>query len=171
MDGSYVLWSLPRDLPPLVRPPFVEKGLKLGVGGRYLSECVAHQRGYMIHDDNGTLEIRIPFGAEGGFLKVPKTEAAGLVCHFLYMTKILCKHFRASNLFNKPSLLQSHVSDGRYFQSYFVDLFLLREWEDAAWSLTRQRTFRALSIRHLLRPITLIDSELMFTMMCFFFRH
>jgi len=70
MDGSDVLWSLPRNLPPLVHPPFIEKGLKLGVGGRYLSECVAQQRGYMIHDNNGTLEIRIPFGAEGGFIKV-----------------------------------------------------------------------------------------------------
>ncbi|XP_056603103.1 uncharacterized protein LOC130420054 isoform X1 [Triplophysa dalaica] len=120
MDGSYVLWSLPRDLLPLVHPPFIEKGLKLGVRGRYLSECVAHQRGYMIHDNNGTLEVRIPFGAEGGFIK-------------------------------------SHVIDGRYSQSYFVDLFLLREWEDAAWSLTRQQTFRALSIRHLPRPITFIN--------------
>lgn len=72
MDGSDVLWSLPRDLPTLVHPPFIEKVLKLGVGGRYLSECVAHQRGYMIHDNNRTLELRIPFGAEGGFIKVPQ---------------------------------------------------------------------------------------------------
>lgn len=70
MDGSDVLWSLPRDLPTLVHPPFIEKGLKLGVGGRYLSECVAHQRGYMIHNNNRTLELRMPFGAEGGFIKV-----------------------------------------------------------------------------------------------------
>lgn len=77
MDGSYVLWSLPRDLLPLVHPPFIEKGLKLGVRGRYLSECVAHQRGYMIHDNNGTLEVRIPFGAEGGFIKVPENV---LIC-------------------------------------------------------------------------------------------
>lgn len=76
MDGSDVLWSLPRNLPPLVHPPFIEKGLKLGVGGRYLSECVAHQRGYMIHDNNGTLEIRIPFGAEGGFIKVSQRSYA-----------------------------------------------------------------------------------------------
>ncbi|RXN06943.1 hypothetical protein ROHU_036992 [Labeo rohita] len=120
MDGSDVLWSLPRDLPTLVHLPFIEKGLKLGVGGQYLSECVAHQRGYMIHNNNRTLEIRIPFGAEGGFIK-------------------------------------SHVIDGLYSQSYFVDVFLLREWEDTAWSLTQQRTFRALFIYHLPRPVTLIN--------------
>uniref|UniRef100_A0A8C1NEX9 ZP domain-containing protein n=1 Tax=Cyprinus carpio TaxID=7962 RepID=A0A8C1NEX9_CYPCA len=120
MDGSDVLWSLPRDLPTLVHPPFIEKVLKLGVGGRYLSECVAHQRGYMIHDNNRTLELRIPFGAEGGFIK-------------------------------------SHVIDGLYSQSYFVDVFLLREWEDTAWSLTQQRIFRALFIQHLPRPVTLIN--------------
>ncbi|XP_051542076.1 uncharacterized protein LOC127433846 [Myxocyprinus asiaticus] len=120
MDGSDVLWSLPRNLPTLFHPSFIEKGLKLGVGGRYLSECVAHQRGYQIHDNNGTLEIRIPFGAEGGSV-------------------------------------QSHVIDGRFSQSYFVDVFLLREWEDAAWSLTQQRIFRAFSIRHVPRPITVIN--------------
>ncbi|XP_058631294.1 uncharacterized protein LOC131540469 isoform X6 [Onychostoma macrolepis] len=120
IDDSDILWSLPRDLPTLVHPPFIEKGLKLGVGGRYLSECVAHQRGYMIHNNNRTLEIRIPFGAEGGIIK-------------------------------------SHVIDGLYSQSYFVDVFLLREWEDTAWSLTQQRTFRALFIYHLPRPVTLIN--------------
>ncbi|XP_058631293.1 uncharacterized protein LOC131540469 isoform X5 [Onychostoma macrolepis] len=121
IDDSDILWSLPRDLPTLVHPPFIEKGLKLGVGGRYLSECVAHQRGYMIHNNNRTLEIRIPFGAEGGIIK-------------------------------------SHVIDGLYSQSYFVDVFLLREWEDTAWSLTQQRTFRALFIYHLPRPVTLINT-------------
>ncbi|XP_026110287.1 uncharacterized protein LOC113083374 isoform X1 [Carassius auratus] len=136
MDGSDVLWSLPRDLPTLVHPPFIEKGLKLGVGGRYLSECVAHQRGYMIHNNNRTLELRIPFGAEGGFIK-------------------------------------SHVIDGFYSQSYFVDVFLLREWEDTAWSLTQQRIFRAIFIHHLPRPVTLINktvpsqSEFAISLCCF----
>nr|XP_055057000.1 uncharacterized protein LOC129441188 isoform X4 [Misgurnus anguillicaudatus] len=120
MDGSDVLWSLPHELPGLVQSPFIEKSLRLEVGGRYLSECVAHQRGYVIRENNRTWEIRIPFGAEGGFIK-------------------------------------SHVIDGRYSQSYFVDVFLMREWEDASWSLTRQRIFRVLSIHHLPRPITLVN--------------
>lgn len=100
MDGSDVLWSLPHELPALVQPPFIEKGLKLGVGGRYLSECVAHQRGYVIHDNNGTWEIRIPFGAEGGFVKVSEAISTisikylfdmmciSLVCHFVCIIKI-----------------------------------------------------------------------------------
>ncbi|XP_065140672.1 uncharacterized protein [Paramisgurnus dabryanus] len=120
MDGSDVLWSLPRELPGLVQSSFIEKSLKIGVGGRYLSECVAHQRGYVMHENNRTWEIRIPFGAEGGFIK-------------------------------------SHVIDGRYSQSYFVDVFLMREWEDTSWSLTRQRIFKVLSIHHLPRPITLVN--------------
>ncbi|XP_043096213.1 uncharacterized protein LOC122345804 [Puntigrus tetrazona] len=120
IDDSDVLWSHPHDPPTLVHPPFIEKGLKLGVGGQYLSECVAHQRGYMIHKNNRTLEIRIPFGAEGGIIK-------------------------------------SHVIDGLYSQSYFVDVFLLREWEDTSLSLTQQRMFRALYIPHLPRSVTLIN--------------
>ncbi|TRZ03581.1 hypothetical protein DNTS_013496 [Danionella cerebrum] len=136
MDGSDVLWSVPLDIPPLVQLPTIEKSLKVGVGGRYLTECVAHQRGYVIHENNGTLEIRIPFRAEGGFVK-------------------------------------SQVVDGLYSQSYSVDVFLLHEWEDAAWGLTQQRTFRNLVINHLPQPITLLDltepteGEFSFSLCCF----
>lgn len=148
---------------PLVNPPFIEKGLKLGVGGRYLSECVAQQRGYMIHDNNGTLEIRIPFGAEGGFIKVSQRSYALSVVEmrhfFLYpnITFFKCNVSIIDCL--SPPLGQSHVIDGHYSQSYFVDVFLLREWEDTAWSLTQQRTFRKLYIYHQPRPVMLINSE------------
>lgn len=163
MDGSNMLWSLPRNLPPLVHPPFIEKGLKLGVGGRYLSECVAQQRGYMIHDNNGTLEIRIPFGAEGGFIKVSQRSYDFSVVemyHFFLYPNL--KNFKCNvSIIHclSPPLGQSHVIDGHYSQSYFVDVFLVHEWEDTAWSLTQQRTFRKLYIYHQPRPVMLINSE------------
>ncbi|XP_066514638.1 zona pellucida protein AX 4 isoform X2 [Hoplias malabaricus] len=69
LEGGDVLLVLPWLLPPLVVSPVREKSLKVAVGGHYITQCVAHNRGYRIHDNNGTIEIRIPFGAEGGRLK------------------------------------------------------------------------------------------------------
>ncbi|CAB1315801.1 unnamed protein product [Coregonus sp. 'balchen'] len=64
MDGKHVLWRFPKVLSPLVQPPFRDRGLRVGVEGRYLSDCVARQRGYDIQEQDGAVEIRIPFGAE-----------------------------------------------------------------------------------------------------------
>ncbi|XP_035637239.1 uncharacterized protein LOC118390624 isoform X1 [Oncorhynchus keta] len=69
MDGKHILWRFPKLLSTLVQPPFRDKGLTVGVEGRYLSDCVARQRGYDIQEQDGAVEIRIPFGAEGGYIK------------------------------------------------------------------------------------------------------
>ncbi|KAI4902538.1 hypothetical protein NFI96_013160, partial [Prochilodus magdalenae] len=69
LDAADVLWTLPWLLPPLVVPPVIQKGLKVAVGGRYITQCVGQHRGYRIRDISGTIEIRIPFAAEGGRLK------------------------------------------------------------------------------------------------------
>ncbi|XP_017544117.1 rhodopsin kinase GRK1b isoform X2 [Pygocentrus nattereri] len=69
LDGADVVWTLPWLLHPLVVPPVGQKNLKVAVGGRYITQCMARYRDYRIHDNNNTVEIRIPFGAEGGRLK------------------------------------------------------------------------------------------------------
>ena len=74
MDGKHILWRFPKLLSTLVQPPFRDKGLTVGVEGRYLSDCVARQRGYDIQEQDGAVEIRIPFGAEGGYIKVLQTK-------------------------------------------------------------------------------------------------
>lgn len=70
MDGANLLWTFPKVLSPLVQPPIIDRGLRVGVEGRFLSNCVARHRGYQIEEQDGTVEIRIPFGAEGGYIKV-----------------------------------------------------------------------------------------------------
>ncbi|XP_049338713.1 uncharacterized protein LOC111196783 isoform X2 [Astyanax mexicanus] len=73
-DGADVIWMLPWLLPPLVQTPLKQKSLKVAVGGYYISQCEARDRGYRIQDNNDTIEIRIPFGADGGRLKSGVTE-------------------------------------------------------------------------------------------------
>lgn len=70
MDGTDIVWTFPWLLQPLIQPPVVRKSLKVAVGGRQITQCVAHRRGYRMHDHHGTIEMRVPFGAEGGRLKV-----------------------------------------------------------------------------------------------------
>ncbi|XP_062341783.1 uncharacterized protein LOC134039751 [Osmerus eperlanus] len=120
MDGGNLLWTVPIRLSPLVRAPFRDRGLRVGVEGRLVSNCTARQRGYIIRKQGGNIEIRIPFGAEGGYIK-------------------------------------SHVQDGHYFQSYFLDLFYMQQWEDAHWPMTVSRSYRSLSIKQLPQTPQLIN--------------
>lgn len=76
LDGSYVLWRFPQLLPPLVQVPFEDKGAAVGVAGSFLSDCELQQRGYRLSVGGGVVVIRIPFGADGGFLKVTCLDTA-----------------------------------------------------------------------------------------------
>uniref|UniRef100_A0A8C9QP87 ZP domain-containing protein n=1 Tax=Scleropages formosus TaxID=113540 RepID=A0A8C9QP87_SCLFO len=69
MDGTYILWSIPQILPPLVQGPVRNQGARMGVGGRLLSACLIQQRGYKMEVRDGVVEVRIPFGAVGGQIK------------------------------------------------------------------------------------------------------
>ncbi|XP_063059426.1 uncharacterized protein LOC134452774 [Engraulis encrasicolus] len=121
LEGRHIVWSAPHTASPLLQPPVTDSGFRVGVGGQYLSPCMAKQHSYQMRELNGTVQIQVPFGAQGGLVK-------------------------------------SHVSDGEYFQSYFLDLFFLQEWEDAQWSLTQQRSFRPTSIPHQLQTPRVINS-------------
>ncbi|KAL7835220.1 hypothetical protein SRHO_G00294670 [Serrasalmus rhombeus] len=94
LDGADVVWTLPWLLHPLVVPPVGQKNLKVAVGGRYITQCMARYRDYRIHDDNNTVEIRIPFGAEGGRLK--SGVSAGVYVHLYEVDVELLREWQDS---------------------------------------------------------------------------
>ncbi|XP_035290132.1 uncharacterized protein LOC118236141 isoform X1 [Anguilla anguilla] len=69
MDDGHVLWTFPKILPPLVHAGYSAWSASVGVEGHLLSDCVIQRRGYEIRLRDGIVEIRIPFGAEGGYVK------------------------------------------------------------------------------------------------------
>ena len=77
MEGGNLLWTFPKSLSPLVRAPFRDRGLRVGVEGRLVSDCTARQRGYIIRKQGGNIKIWIPFGAEGGYIKVLSRNVDG----------------------------------------------------------------------------------------------
>ncbi|KAL7837873.1 hypothetical protein AOLI_G00262770 [Acnodon oligacanthus] len=94
LDGTDVVWTLPWLLHPLVVPPVGQKSLKVAVGGRYVTQCMARHRGYQIVDNNNTVEIRIPFGAEGGRLK--SGVSAGVYVHLYEVDVELLREWQDS---------------------------------------------------------------------------
>ncbi|MGH0176885.1 UNVERIFIED_CONTAM: hypothetical protein FKN15_073806 [Acipenser sinensis] len=70
-DGTYLSWVTPRLITPLVLHPtkFLDKRITMGVEGRALDEVAATSRGYQLLVNRTAVEIRIPFGAVGGYRK------------------------------------------------------------------------------------------------------
>ncbi|XP_058867635.1 uncharacterized protein LOC117962847 [Acipenser ruthenus] len=70
-NGTYLSWVTPRLITPLVLHPtkFLDKRITMGVEGRVLDEVAATSRGYQLLVNGTAVEIRIPFGAVGGYRK------------------------------------------------------------------------------------------------------
>ncbi|XP_076867362.1 uncharacterized protein LOC143518632 isoform X2 [Brachyhypopomus gauderio] len=88
-EGGKMRWILPLTLTSLMRPPLTHKGVKVGVGGHYLDACAASHQGYEIHYDNTTVDVHIPFGADGGRIKSGVagglyTQSYAVDMHLLY---------------------------------------------------------------------------------------
>ncbi|KAL0970269.1 hypothetical protein UPYG_G00239700 [Umbra pygmaea] len=69
MDGARVLWSFPQGPSPLVQGPFRTWGVRMGVESLVLGQCAIQERGYSLRLREGLIEISIPFGAEGTYIK------------------------------------------------------------------------------------------------------
>ncbi|KAL2095235.1 hypothetical protein ACEWY4_009954 [Coilia grayii] len=83
VEGTHIVWSFPHAVPPLVQPPATDRGVRVGVGGQYLSSCMAQQRGYQVQELSGTVQIQVPFGAEGGLVKSHVVDDEYLQSYFL----------------------------------------------------------------------------------------
>ena len=65
-----MVWETPEEL----YPSHDSTQLSVGLNGDLVEQPVAEERGYMVQKHNGTVQISIPYNAEGGYRKV-RTEA------------------------------------------------------------------------------------------------
>ncbi|XP_069042680.1 uncharacterized protein [Lepisosteus oculatus] len=70
-DGTYLIWSTPRIMLPLVQDPssFEDKSIGMGLGGQLLNSSTMNQRGYKLQLVKQLMQISIPYGAVGGYLE------------------------------------------------------------------------------------------------------
>ncbi|XP_019951332.2 uncharacterized protein [Paralichthys olivaceus] len=67
-EGGYMLWETPVVLQPLVSG-LTNTQVNIGVSGELVAQPVAEERGYNVEKHNGSVEISIPYNAEGGYRK------------------------------------------------------------------------------------------------------
>lgn len=70
MDGEHIVGIFPQVLSPLVEGRFWDRGIWIGMDRHLLNECTIKELGYTIRLQNGVVEVRIPFGAKGVYVKV-----------------------------------------------------------------------------------------------------
>uniref|UniRef100_A0A3B4Z5I1 ZP-domain containing protein Ig-like domain-containing protein n=1 Tax=Stegastes partitus TaxID=144197 RepID=A0A3B4Z5I1_9TELE len=70
-DGDRLLWDIPRVLTPIVEDDaeLESRSFSLGVEDLLLDEPTATSRGFSLVQQGAIIQIRIPFGAEGGYRK------------------------------------------------------------------------------------------------------
>lgn len=68
-DRGYMIWETPEGLHPLVAG-LHETRINIGINGELLEQPVAEERGYIVETHNATIQLAIPYNAEGGYRKV-----------------------------------------------------------------------------------------------------
>ncbi|XP_058876552.1 uncharacterized protein LOC117394599 [Acipenser ruthenus] len=70
-DGTHLAWVAPRVLTPLVLhiEKFQDKGIAMGVEGKLLDLATIRRRNYELKVNETFIDISVPYGAEGGYLK------------------------------------------------------------------------------------------------------
>ncbi|XP_061091892.1 uncharacterized protein LOC133124589 isoform X2 [Conger conger] len=68
-DGEHIVGTFPQVLSPLVEGRFMDRGMWFGMDTHLLSECSMKELGYKTGLQNGVVEIRIPLGAKGVYIK------------------------------------------------------------------------------------------------------
>ncbi|XP_056225237.1 uncharacterized protein LOC130164493 [Seriola aureovittata] len=67
-DDGYMMWETPEVLHPLVSG-LHDTQVHIGVDGELVEQPVAEERGYTVEKHNATVQISIPYNAEGGYRK------------------------------------------------------------------------------------------------------
>ncbi|TDG99756.1 hypothetical protein EPR50_G00197110 [Perca flavescens] len=67
-DNGYIMWETPEVPHPLVFC-LHRMQVNIGVNGELVEQSVAEERGYIVKQRNSTVEISIPYNAEGGYRK------------------------------------------------------------------------------------------------------
>ncbi|XP_032367176.1 uncharacterized protein LOC116686313 [Etheostoma spectabile] len=68
-NRGHIMWETPEVLHPLVSG-HNQMQVNIGVNGELVEQPVAEKRGYIVKQHNSTVEISIPYEAEGGYRKV-----------------------------------------------------------------------------------------------------
>ncbi|XP_005751610.1 uncharacterized protein LOC102201106 [Pundamilia nyererei] len=64
-DGGYMMWKTPEALYPSVGGTQI----RIGLNGDAMEQLIAEKRGYIVEKHKGTVQIGIPYNAEGGHRK------------------------------------------------------------------------------------------------------
>ncbi|XP_062240099.1 uncharacterized protein LOC133949985 [Platichthys flesus] len=67
-DAGYMVWETSEALNPLVSG-LTNTQVNVGIGGELLEQSVAEEQGFIVEKHNGSVEISIPYNAEGGYRK------------------------------------------------------------------------------------------------------
>lgn len=65
-DEGYMSW----ETPDVLYPGLQTTNFSFGLNGKLLQPTVAEKKGYVIDKYNNTVEIGVPYDAEGGYRKV-----------------------------------------------------------------------------------------------------
>ncbi|XP_033466050.2 uncharacterized protein LOC117246301 isoform X2 [Epinephelus lanceolatus] len=67
-DSGYMMWATPEVLHPLLSGLHGTQ-VNIGVNGELVEQPVAEERGYIVEKHNTTVQISIPYNADGGYRK------------------------------------------------------------------------------------------------------
>ncbi|KAA8579106.1 hypothetical protein FQN60_007226, partial [Etheostoma spectabile] len=84
-NSGYIMWETPVVLHPLVSG-HNRMQVNIGVNGELVEQSVAEKRGYIVKQHNSTVEISIPYKAEGGYRK--SIASGNLYIFHLYLEQI-----------------------------------------------------------------------------------
>ncbi|XP_030286620.1 uncharacterized protein LOC115589692 [Sparus aurata] len=115
-DSGYMVWETPEEL----YPSHDGTQLSVGLNGDLVQQPVAEERGYMVEKHNGTVQISIPYNAEGGYRKSFMTgELYEFYSFHLYLEQILMDEdqvetrLRCHRTLNTPLLPRPVVTENQ----------------------------------------------------------
>ncbi|XP_071323697.1 uncharacterized protein [Trachinotus anak] len=169
-DGAWLLWDVPWVMTPLVKEAarFESQTLGIGVEGVLLDEPTTTSRGFSLVQQGRLVQIRVPFGAEGGYRK---SLVVNNMYKELYVIFLLYEHVfsllyedgssintrhRTLRVLNTPMLCRppfSHdqtLSDDQVFTIYLgnipTDVILEEVWINRKQLMMAESVERGISI-------------------------